>query len=385
MNKGFLTLTVMALLVSSCQDERALVVAPDTFKVEVSDQLTVISDTFVVNMNEKITFNFPKGCPDEILFYPGESGKEYRFGSRSMYQLADSTLFESKVTVTTTINTFDATIVKDFALVAVSGLTTPTTSNFNAATKTELMKLRATSVNAAAVTDNFSITATSTPINLTSGDLNIAISAKSAEATKNFLSISAAGLLVTNSETRNYGFVKNGVTVVNTKKVDYPIVANTLISAAWGQYAPDSTIAPGSAVKVLNATGYSWNLGEIGVSYAPAITGGTLAPNKNGVALASSYPIAVSAPLDLTKVVDAGVASSEAWLVSRGLNPCAVTADVATVVKRVDQSSMNYFQYIYKEKGVYKASLVGINVGTNGTAKVVREFVILVKGSTDTL
>jgi hypothetical protein len=46
---------------------------------------------------------------------------------------------------------------------------------------------------------------------------------------------------------------------------------------------------------------------------------------------------------------------------------------------------MLYYQYIYKERGVYKASFVGINVGTNGTSKVVREFVILVKNKTDNL
>ncbi len=384
-NIKILLISLVAYVFSSCSDERALVIAPENFEVKVTDQLKVITDTFVVNVNEKITFNFPNGCPDEILFYSGESAKEYRFADRSLYNAAAVTLFESKVTVNTTINSFDAAISKDYSLVAISGLSKYTSDEFNKSTKTELIKLRASSTAATAVADNFSITSVSSPINLSVGDLNLAILAKSADATKNMLSIATTGVVVTNTETRNYGFVKNGITVANLKTVTYPIVSNLFKDAAWAQFAPDSTIAPGTSVKVANALGYSWNTGEIGVSYAPAITGGAVSVNKNAVALAVNYPLSVSTPLDATKVVAAGVSPSEASLVSRGLNPAAVIPDAAIIVKKVDQSSMLYYQYIYKERGVYKVSVVGINVGTNGTSKVVREFVILVKNSADNI
>jgi hypothetical protein len=384
-------LSIAALAISSCSDERALAIAPDSFKVEVSDYLKVITDTFVVNMNEKVTFNFPDGCPDQIMFYSGESGFEYRFGNRTMYQLGDSTVFESKVIVNTTINSFDATIAKDYSLVSISGLGKSSDAELKAATKTELMKLRATSSVATAVADNFSFTNISSPISLTAGDINLAIVAKSADATKNMLSISAAGITVTNIETRNYGYVKNGVTVANKKNISYPQISNTLLSAAFGQYAPDSTIAPGQTSKVLNTSAYNWNMGEIGETryvLTPVMIGGTgyLAPipvNFDSVKLAIAYPISVTVPGYVAKRVAAGTAPSEAWLISRPVNPSALIPDPATVVKKVEQSSMQYYQYIYKEKGLYKASFVGYNVGTNGAAKVVREFVILVKGSTD--
>lgn len=378
-------MAIAAFTFGSCEDDRALVVVPDNFKVEVADHLKLISDTFVVNVNEKITFNFPDGCPDEILFYPGESGKEYRFGQRGLYIAADGTSFESKITVNTTVNSFDATVAKDYALVAVSGLGKATVDEFDKATKTELMKLRAGSIVGTSLTDNFVINTASSPLNLTAGDLNIALVAKSADATKNLLSIPAAGVVVTNTEIRNYGYVKNSFTVANLKTMTYPQISNILSSATWAQHAPTKTTAPGTTTEVNNAVGYAWNLGEIGVSYAPAVTGTVVAPNKNGVTLAVNYPVSVTVPLDVTKVVAAASAPSESWLISRVINPAAVIPDAATIIKRVDQSSVKYYQHIYKERGVYKATLVGVNVGTNGTAKVVREFVILVKNSTDNL
>jgi len=387
-NNGILMLSFFAFALSSCEDERALVISPDNFKVEVSDYVKVISDTIVVNTNEKVTFNFPNGCPDQILFYSGELGLEYRFGNRSLYQLSDSTVFESKVTVNTTVNSFEAAIGKDYSLVSISGLGKSTVAELMAATKTELMKLRATSTVATAVADNFSFTKVSTPLTLSVGDVNLAIIAKSADATANMLSISAAGITVTNTEIRNYGFVKNGVAVVNKKTIIYPLISNTLLSAALGNYAPDSTIAPSQSTKLLNASAYNWNMGEIGESRYianPSINNGVIPVNYDSVKLAISYPISVTAPGFVSKKVASGVAPSESWLISRAINPSAVVADPATVVKKVEQSSMKYYQHIYKEKGIYKASVVGYNVGTNGSEKVVYEFVILVKGSTDNL
>lgn len=376
---------LIAFVLDSCTDERALVVTPDNFKVEVAGQLKVLSDTFVVNANEIITFKFPDYCPDEILFYSGELGKEYRFGQRNIYNTTDGTVFESKITLSTAINSFDASVAKDYSLEAIFGLGKATVDEFEKANKTELMKLRAGSTVATTVTDNFIINTTSTPINLETGVLNIAIVAKTADATKNLLSIPSAGFIVANSEIRNYGFSKNGIQVDNLKTIAYPIIPNIFSYAAWAQHAPAKTTAIGTSIEVDNATGYSWDIGEIGVSYAPTITGGTIAPNKNGVTLAVNYPVSVSVPLDVTKVVASGITPSESWLISRGLNLATVTSDASIVVKRVDQSSIKNYPYIYKERGIYKASVVGINAGTNGTAKVVREFVILVKGSTDLL
>ncbi|MEI8086669.1 MAG: DUF5017 domain-containing protein [Paludibacter sp.] len=381
-------LSITILVLGSCNDERALVIAPDNFKVEVADYVKVLTDTFVVNVNEKVTFNFPDGCPDEILFYSGESGLEYRFGTRGNYQNGDSTKFESKIWVNTTVNSFDVATARDYSFVSISGLGKSSSAEFNAAPKTELMKLRSGSLVATSVKDSIRLTSTSTPLNLFVGDLNIAMVAKSADATKNMLSITALGFTVTNTEVRNYGYVKNGITVLNNKTISYPVVTNSLSTAACGQYAPDSTIAPGQSSKVLNISAYNWNMGEIGeTKYIanPAINNGVVPVNFDSVKLATAYPVSVTVPGFLANRVTAGTGPSEAWLVSRPINPCSVTPDVSTIIKKVEQSSMKYYQYIYKEKGVYKASFVGCNVGTNGTSKVVHEFVILVKGSTDTL
>jgi hypothetical protein len=234
------------------------------------------------------------------------------------------------------------------------------------------------------------INGNSTPINIYGGDISFGIMSKSSEATKNFLSVT--NFKITNTEIRNYGYTKNGITAVKLDTIIYPVITNlSLAEAAWAQYAPDSTIAPGATLKSLNASGYSWNTGEIGVNYTPTITGGTVSKNLNGLALATAYPISVTAPSDASKVIASGTAPYEAWLISKPVNLCntALTptsfSDAPVFIKKVDQSSVKYYQCTYAKKGIYKATFVGINVGTNGTAKVVREFVVLVKGSTDNL
>jgi hypothetical protein len=383
--KGIALSIMMMMLFAGCEDDRALVQDADFFSVEVADYSKVIADTFIVNVNEKLSFNFKDGNTDQILFYPGESGKEYRFAERSLYQNSDGTKFESKIAVATTVNSFVSAIATDYWLKAVKGMTTCTAEDLNAATKTDLLKLRATAGSGTQVIDNLVLTATSVPLDIHAGNISVAIVAKSADATKNLLSVTAAGLTLTNTEVRDYGFNKAGVVVSNLKTVSYPLITNVVASAGWGQYAPEKTTAPGTTTVVNNAAGYSWNVGETGVSFAPAVTGGAIAPNANGIVPAQNYPISVTVPADAAKVVADGTAPSESWLLSRQFNPLTVKPDVATVVKRMDQSSLSGYQYIYRERGIYKASVVGINVGTNGVRKVVREFVVLVKNPADNI
>ncbi len=383
-------LSVIAFAMSSCTDERALVVTPDNFQINVTDYQKLLTDTIVANVNDKVTFNFPDGCPDEILFYSGESKKEYRFANRQgLYQIEDGTVFESKVIVSTTINSYDAATARSYMLYEISGLGKSTTSDFKSATKQIARTLRTKNATlATALTDTLIINQNTTPINLFVGNINWGIVSKSADATKNLLSVT--GFTVTNTEIRDYGYSKKGLTVVKKDTITYPVIA-AFPDASWAQYAPDSTVAPGISLTALNATGYSWNTGEIGVSYAPAITGLTVAKNKNGLTLASAYPITVSVPSDVSKLVTAGTSPAEAWLICKPIDPTNAVlspttfSDSPVVVKKVDQSSLKYYQISYTKRGIYKATFVGLNMGTNGTAKVVREFVIIVKNSTDIL
>ncbi len=385
-------LSVIALAMSSCTDERALVVTPDNFQVMVSGYQKLLTDTIVINVKDELTFSFPDGCPDEILFYSGESKKEYRFANRQgLYRIEDGTQFESKVIINTVINTnsFDASVARSYSLYEISGMGNSTPSDFQAATKILVKSLRTKSATlATALADTLTINQNTSPVNLYVGNINWGIVSKSADATKNMLSVT--GFTVTNTEIRDYGYSQKGLTVVKKDTITYPVIA-AFADASWAQNAPDSTIAPNTTRNLLNATGYSWNTGEIGVSYAPSITGGTVAKNKNGLALATAYPISITVPADASKVVTAGSSPCEAWLICKPVDPSysvlspTLFSDSPVVVKKVDQSSMKYYQYFYKDRGIYKVTFVGLNVGTNGTAKVVREFVILVKNSTDNL
>lgn len=379
LNTGTALLMVLLAYTTGCTDDRGKVVSPDDFAVNLADYASMAQDTVIVNANEKLTFQFPNGCPDQIIFYSGEAGKEYRFAKRGFYSATDGTTFESRLTISTAFNSFDGTIPTEDSLFTISGLGKSTVAEFVKAKKVGFKSLRSGSSTGATVKDQYVFTATSTPLNLFTGDVNFAIRAKSAEATKNLLSVvAAADTMLKNTEIRDYGYTRSGVTVVNKKTIIYPVISNVLASAAWAQYAPDSTFAPASTIKVANAFGYTWNMGEIGVSYAPAITGGTVNPNTHGVALAASYPVSVTVPVAPEQVSTGGI-PSEAWLVSRVVNPCAVIPDAAVIVKKVDQSSVTYYQYIYKEKGIYRATITGMNVGTDGVARVAREFIVLVK------
>lgn len=380
---GFLF--TFALFQTSCDDERSLAQDPSSFEVKLSDYVEQIKDTIVVNVNEKITFNFTNGCTDQILFYSGELGAEYRFSQRNFYEAATGINYETKITVNTELKNFDAALSKEYSLIALTNLQTNNADGLSKATKTEIMKLRSNAAIQTALSESYTVNATSAPVALSLGDLNLAIVSKSADATKNMLSIPAAGVEVTGTETRDYGYKMGALTVSNIKTKTNELITKVISTAAWAQHIPTKTIAPGSSLEVDNAIGYGWNLGELGVSYAPAVNGATMAPNANGVAIAVSYPVSVTAPVDPAKVVSAGQSPSEAWLISRPFNFNAIKSDIATSIKRAESSTLKYYQYIYKERGVYKASIVGINVGTSGTKKVVHEFIILVKNSSDQL
>lgn len=394
-NISIFLILVLGISFSSCVDDKVIATSPSDFVVNVVDPKSIPGDTIIVNANQTIFFQFSNGCPDQIMFYTGEVGKEYRFAKRSFYSLSDNTVFESRLTLSTgfvisktakttgtvtTTSNFDSSIAVEDSVFAISGLGNSTVAEFIKATKLGFKQLRSGSSSAATVKDQYLFTATSTPLNLFTGDISFAIRAKSADAIKNMLSLVAStDSLLKNTEVRDYGYSRSGVTVVNKKSIIYPLITD-YSTAAWAQYTPDSTVAPGTSMKVANAFGYTWNIGEIGVSYAPAITGGAISLNSHGVKLSTGYPLSI-APPEETKLdqISTGGIPSEAWLVSRVVNPCAVIPDAAIIVKKVDQSSMLYYQYIYKERGIYKASFAGLNVGTNGTAKVAREFVILVQ------
>lgn len=383
--RTYFVLSIITILFSSCEIDNELVQDAGFFQVEPKDYNKIISDTIIVNINEKLTFNFTNGNTDQILFYSGESGKEYRFADRSLYKTGDAVSFESKVTVATSVNNFVSGIATDFTLKALKGLTNFSGTDIAAATKTDLLKLRSTSTSASQVIDSYVLNASSVPLDMFVGEIGLAIVAKSADATKNMLSITAAGVTVTNTEVRNYGFSKNGIVVTNQKTLTYPVITNVLSAGAWAYYCPEKTIPPASLAEVQNAMGYAWNVGETGVNYAPTVTGGAVAPNANGIVPAISYPLSVTAPADPGKIVDVNSKPYESWLLSRIFNPLTVKPDAATIIKRTDQSSLLNYQYIYKERGVYKATFVGFNTGMKNSSMKVFEFVILVKNPTDNL
>ncbi len=384
-NAIYLIILFSILGFSACVDESQNLQSTAFFEVKPTDYQKNVADTLFVNVNEKIAFSFTNGNTDQILFYSGESGREYRFANRAFFSTQDATVLESKVSIATTVANHSSTIASSFSLKLISGMKTGVESEFLSATKADLMNLRATSTTGAQLAESYAFTSNSTPFDLTTGDVNIAVVAKSADATKNHLSITASGITITNSEIRDYGYSFNGVTVTNQKTVNYPIVSNVLTTAGLAWYSPNKTIAPTATTEVENAVGYAWNLGETGVNYLPAVNGGVVSANSNGIVPVLAYPVSIVAPTVESKIVLPNAAPYESWLITRAFNPLSVKPDAAIVVKRMEQSTLANYQYIYRERGIYKASIVGVNVGMNSADKKVFEFVVVVKNATDNL
>ena len=366
----------------SCNNEIDISTKSNNFNVKLAN-IMLINDTVFVNVNDTLNFAFDKtNNPAEILFYSGESQKEFRFASRSQFDSLAKTNLTTSIAVQTSVTAYDNATASDFSLQKIENLSIYSADGLSAATHSELKKLRVGVANSSNLTETF---VTTNPQQF-SPILNLALIAKSANAVKNQLQITSFTVL--SSEIRNYGYFSHGLNLPNTKTINYTnISATDFVNPSWAQFAPVRTFPPNATTDTTNASGYSWNTGEIGVSYKPDVTGGTVKKNQDSLALATTYPLGVKVPgVSSGKQVPVGIIlPSEAWLISRPVNLCALTPDAGTVIKTVIQNSISNYPYVYKEVGVYKSSFVGFYMGSGQLFKNVREFIIVVKNKTDNI
>lgn len=382
-NKYIITaVVILSMSLFSCNNEMDINSKSNDFTVKLANT-TLIKDTLFVNVNDTVNFTFDKtNNPAEILFYSGESQKEYRFAARNKFDSLANTNLTTTIALQTSVTSYDNATASDFSLQKIENLSVYSTDGLSGATHTELKKLRVGVANSSGLTETFVVTK---PQQF-APSINLAVIAKSADALKNQLQITSFSVLST--ETRNYGYFSHGLNLPNSKTITYTYIsASDFTNPSWAQFAPVQTVAPNATKDTTNASGYSWNTGEIGISYKPDVTGGTVAKNQNGLALATAYPLGVKAPdVSSGKQVPAGTTLPyEAWLISRPVNLYAVTPDPGTVIKTVIQNSISNYAYIYKEVGIYKASVIGLYMSSTQLNHIAREFVIVVKNKNDVI
>jgi hypothetical protein len=380
--KYLLALAVSALLVSGCTTTNNDIVSPDSFTVSVAPLTGDVlrksannsgADTLLIHKNDVVNFKLGGSNVDQILFYNGEAGFEYRYHSRYVADTLDyknnfAGNFRSAVSIITALAGYSATQTQNHSLIASGNLATYTKAALKSANWTTLipsLRTKADGTNETAPALNLPFTW------LMKDSVQLAIVSKTSNPATNQLTLPSATNVFTiyNYETRDYsGFGFPGVKTTLTHKI-----VDTFDQAFWGQCNPDSTAG------VLNNQDYKFNVGEFGRSGRSYVD--SLNWNSNHRKIQLAYAITMMADTVKAKAIaTTATVPFEAWLLIRKYNPRQVFPDVPTTyVKTKEMNTVLMTSYTYKNQGVFKASFVAMNTGLTESKSVVREIVIIVQ------
>lgn len=371
----FLAVLFTASIFSSCttNDE---VSAPTDFNISVDsiagykvrkDLKGSAVDTILVHVNDVVNFRFTgKSVVDQILFYSGEAGFEYRYKNRFVADTVDyksgfAQSFKSTTTVSTTVINYNATQAFNYSLIASNNLSAYSKAALKSASWTTLnpsLHKNGSQFSENAITD--------LPFDwLMKDSVQLAIVCKSANAVAN--GINFFNFNIFNYETRDYsGFGFPGVKSTLTHKI-----VNLYEQAYWVQCIPDSTVG------VLNNPDYKFNVGDFGVSGRSPVD--SLNLNSFGKRITTYYPIQLFGR-PIVAQAKLSTAPFEGWLIMRKYNPRQVFPDSPTnYVKTKEMNNVSNCAFTYKNLGVYKATFVAVNTDIKNVKSVVREVVIVVQ------
>ena len=380
--KYLLAVTISALLLSGCTNNSNDIISPDSFTVSVTPQTgdilrksaaSVGVDTLLIHKNDVVNFKFGGNNVDQILFYNGEAGFEYRYHSRYVADTMDYKNnfvgnFRSSVSIITALVSYNATQTQNHSLIASDNLATYTKAALKSASWTTLIPSLRSKVDAT----NETAPALNLPVAwLMKDSVQLAIVSKTSNPATNQLILPSATNVFTiyNYETRDYsGFGFPGVKSTLTHKI-----VDSFDQAFWGQCNPDSTAG------VLNNQDYKFNVGDFGFSGRSYTD--SLNYNSNHRKIQLVYPITMMADTVKAKAIaTTATVPFEAWLMMRKFNPRQVFPDVPTTyVKTKEMNTVLMTSYTYKNQGVFKASFVAMNTGLSESKSVVREMVIIVQ------
>lgn len=408
--KTILTAVAALLLHTACSEKFNIDrPSPVNLSVSLEDPMRYDeeTDTYIVRKEQPVSFVFDGDRVDNILFYSGELGYEYRYRHR---EIADEeAVITPVISISTTLVNPDANVGTDFRLL----------TSYNLAGYTE-EAVRAADWKAAGDTDirggdktTGEITEYWSPVSGVSAAppagedysgylnheyVNYAIVARSDEAEYNRLRVSS--FAVSNEETRDYGYTLDGVVVdalrTRTSKIfdalsfygDNFAVVNDETAVCFALYVPEETIVSGVSGPVPNSGIYAWNLAEMGLKYGEGSGYPWVKTNCLGQTIRCTYPMEVFEPVDM-QMPDGTVLETpsdamkkqpaESWAISRRHHVRQVDQDEVSAYIKIKSMSMVWnFSYSFAEKGKYKSTFVVNNQNRNEGYENVYEFNIIV-------
>lgn len=409
----FIIFPAIILGVLSCNSQMDQVLDPSGFQVTISNKNKIDSLTgaYVINQNDTVRFAFNGYLVDNIVFYSGEMGQEFRYRNR---WLADSlSNLTPSVELTSIVGDIDNTIGKAYSIGVSSNLKGFTNDSVVAANWSGLPLRSTVPTVGTSVVDKFNFVTTPTvpgtmALNIkdwyNQEEVAFKVMAKSNKADKNRLTVT--NFQVKNTESRDYSYTDptgNKVAINYTK--DYPIinpvsgnfaafdalyrVTDAPYAASWAQYTPLKTIKEGETTEMPNSQWYCWNVAELGLKYGEGSGFPWVTTNKYGQLIRCTYNIEIfkpniNIPQDNGTIGTAPTAAmmlepSESWLISRKVNTRLVAPDAATTVVKTKVKNLPTSQSVmYKNPGIYTASFYVYNQDINDSKAVVRQIKILV-------
>lgn len=422
MKKIYCTLILLATIATGCEDITGV---DDLNKFDITlantPEIDPATGAYVINLNDTIKFQFQGEKVDNIVFYSGTMGEEYRY--RNRYVADKDAILKPQIRIKTgAVNWVGGTADPyryEFAVAFdkdIPGLTNDSVASAN----WTAYPLRSTNTSTGLqLTEYFDYNTGMSKANGTFDYTNwyshdevmYCIRAKSNMSELNKLQLQE--FYVSNTETRDYGYTYNGVTVTNTPSKEYIIfkdysildsnlkVSNSDTGACWAMYTPATTTKEGESSPVANSQYYAWNAAELGLKYGEySETYPWITTNKFGQAIKGGYSVEIWTPNQNIKdkdgnpildsegnaitapTTDMKNEPCESWLISNRHNVHKVTPDSPTnYIKTKIQSMMSNFSYTYvkKGKGLYTATFYVNNQNVDKTNEYTKEFKFLVK------
>lgn len=402
---------VAGIVCCSCSDEYNVdPISAVNLDISVDNDLRFdeINQAYVTHLNDPVSFSFRGDLVDNILFYSGEIGHEYRYRDR-VYADPQCDL-KPTILIRTGLSSPQAEKSACFRFLVSHDLEEYSDRAVSQATWLDVgeLDLRDGNRTSSDVTQYYYPTLgiqnesglTDDYTEWLSGEYVVyGIQAKSNEAQYNRLKLRQFD--VSNVETRDYSFTLDGTEVVVKKSLSHPIfealspfdssfkVTNDETPACWASYTPSTTVPEGTSEVVPNSQLYRWNVAEMGLKYGEGSGYPWVRTNAVGQDIKCTYDTEVWEP---NKNIDLGNGvlgttpteamkkqPSESWLVSRRHHVRQVSRDeVSSYVKIKSMSMVWNFSHTFLDKGLYTVTFVLNNQNRNETEEKVVEFKIIV-------
>lgn len=355
------------------------------------------SGCYVVKKDETVFFDFSGPKVDDILFFSGEIGHEYRYRNRT--ELTKDDEVSVKITSRTAVLNPKADGLCSFQLLCAKDLSSVTSAAVEKAEWEVLdSDLRDGAISTADVTSTIDAQ-TIMPEYLSANSVVYAVRAKSDEAEANRLRLREFNVVST--ETRDYGYELDGVKVEKKGTRQTTLIkactlfddsyraANDMTAACWASYTPAYTTPEGLGEEIPNSQYYVWNVAEIGLRYGEGSGYPIVKTNAVGQNIRCTYDLDVYEPtLPITlpdgRVLDTPshplkMQPSESWLVSRTHSPRQVARDeLSNMIKNKAMGMVSSFSYSFQESGKFTATFHLDNQNISQTNEKVVEFNIIV-------